>query len=264
MKGFSMSKTKTPNINKTSIQKKSNPETIMDNMFVVFNQSFLIERIRNFIDDNGYTGKNKPKVLDVGCYNGRLWNFGKELFCYTRYVGIDYQQKYLDKTWNKQTPDLFELIQCDVTQGLPFGDEEFDMIVSSEVFEHIEEKHYDFILSEIWRVLKPGGRICLGFPMNTQGKKFHSVEKELDKLGHVNFPVHEDWEDLLSLKGFTKLRYDPSFSTSSSWRIPKEVKDNPMFQLFRERFGTRISRPFAMTVCDDHTGGGFYTYEKKV
>lgn len=248
-----------------AIQKKSQKETFMDNTFVVFSQGYLINQVaiwqKEFNDSKGYDGKNPPPVLDIGCYNGRLWTFMKERFIFTDYKGVDYQQKYLDEAFSKPSR-LFDLKQCDVTQGLPYGDESFEMVLSSEVFEHIEGHHYPALMSEIYRVLKPGGRAVLGFPMNTKDTEFHSVEKELKRLGHVNFPVHEDFIQLGIDSGFTHKKFDSSYTTSSSYRISKEVKNKNYYEKIKNALGSNVARAVSMIVEDNHTGGGFYTFDK--
>jgi SAM-dependent methyltransferase len=42
--------------------------------------------------------------------------------------------------------------------GLPFADEQFDVVVACLVFEHIRE--VDAAIAEVARVLRPGGRFC--------------------------------------------------------------------------------------------------------
>lgn len=46
--------------------------------------------------------------------------------------------------------------------NLPYGDGEFDLVFSFSVFEHLHE--YKKALSEVARVLKPGGLFLLGMP----------------------------------------------------------------------------------------------------
>lgn len=243
-----------------AIQKKSHPQTLIDCQFIVFSQNYLVEAVRKWCVENGYDGKNQPKLLDIGCYNGRLWTFMKSLFVFTEYYGIDYQQKYIDMAWTKQS-DKFQLKQHDITSGLPYDDEMFDIMVSSEVFEHIEDHNYPYIMQELYRILRPGGRMVLGFPMNTKDTEFHTPEKE-HKIGHVNFPVHEDFIDLGTNSGFNFIKYDTGYSTSSSWRIPKEIKNHPYYKALKDKLGGPVARCFATLIHDGHTGGGFYHFEK--
>lgn len=248
-----------------AIQKKSQAQTFTDNCFVVFSQGYLIEQVRKFIDQRGcWSGKkgSQAKVLDIGCYDGRLFAFMNQCRTYTDYVGIDYQQKYLDMAFVNQS-ERFNLQQCDVTNGLPFNDETFDVVVSSEVFEHIESKHYPMLMSEIYRVLTPKGRAILGFPMNTLEKTFHTVEKELKSLGHVDFPVHETFIETGENAGLSFKQFDSSYTTSSSWRLSKEEKEQKFYKKIRAALGCAVARAVTMIVSDDHTGGGFYTFDKE-
>ena len=45
---------------------------------------------------------------------------------------------------------------------LPFGNDTFDAIISEAVLEHVHAP--DIVVSEIYRVLKPGGYICVAVP----------------------------------------------------------------------------------------------------
>ena len=47
-------------------------------------------------------------------------------------------------------------------ESLPFSDNSFDLIVVNQVMEHVKEIFW--IISELRRVLKPGGRLIIGVP----------------------------------------------------------------------------------------------------
>ncbi|MBF0469212.1 MAG: methyltransferase domain-containing protein, partial [Desulfamplus sp.] len=53
------------------------------------------------------------------------------------------------------------LLSSDITQ-LPFADHSFDIIICSEVMEHIHNEQ--MAIAELKRVLKPGGRLALSVP----------------------------------------------------------------------------------------------------
>lgn len=249
---------------RTAIQKKSAPETFKDNTFVVFSQGYLIEQVRQEIQKKNYSNKvgSQPKLLDVGCYNGRLFAFMNQCHVHVDYEGVDYQQKYLDMS-HSPNGKRYNIQQCDVTLGLPFPDNHFEMVVSSEVFEHIEDKHYPFILKEIHRVMKDDAVAILGFPMNTLDTMFHTPEKELKTLGHINFPVHETFIEDAKNAGLDLELFDSSFSTSSAYRIPKERKQTKEHKMIRRKLGSEVARAVALVLDDNHTGGGFYTFRKK-
>lgn len=51
---------------------------------------------------------------------------------------------------------------ADVSRPLPFAANSIDLVYASSLIEHIAEP--DKLLIEIWRVLKPGGKLYLSFP----------------------------------------------------------------------------------------------------
>lgn len=56
-------------------------------------------------------------------------------------------------------------VKLDTYSSLPFGDEEFDRIISLETLEHVAEP--GVFLSELYRVAKPGTRMVLSCPPAT-------------------------------------------------------------------------------------------------
>ena len=50
--------------------------------------------------------------------------------------------------------------------SLPFANNYFDAVLSISVIEHINDEGDSLAMSEIWRVLKPGGKLILTFPVN--------------------------------------------------------------------------------------------------
>ena len=53
---------------------------------------------------------------------------------------------------------LGEKAQVGFCQSMPFPDEHFDVVVMSEVLEHLDEEVFEATLVEVRRVLRPGGR----------------------------------------------------------------------------------------------------------
>ncbi len=107
-------------------------------------------------------------VLDLGCGEGR-----HSILAYLEapitVVGLDLSSPDLATT--KQRFSEFEDAQdntrsLNLIQGsgltLPFADHRFDVVICSEVLEHIPE--FERVLAEIRRVLKPGGRISVSVP----------------------------------------------------------------------------------------------------
>jgi SAM-dependent methyltransferase len=64
---------------------------------------------------------------------------------------------------------------CDIeTQSFPFEDNTFDMILFNEVFEHLRINPIH-TLNEVYRVLKPGGKLLLSTPNLTSFKGWYSL-----------------------------------------------------------------------------------------
>ena len=83
-----------------------------------------------------------PSKLQLGC--GRHWLEG--------WLNADYY------------PRTSDILQIDVTAPLPFADGVFDYIFSEHVIEHVSYPNGVFMLSECFRVLKPGGVVRIATP----------------------------------------------------------------------------------------------------
>ncbi len=72
----------------------------------------------------------------------------------------------------QQTHERIDQIVCGVGETLPFPDKLFDLILSHEVIEHVQDDQ--LVVNEMVRTLRPGGRLTLfcpnrGYPFETHG-----------------------------------------------------------------------------------------------
>lgn len=85
------------------------------------------------------------RVLELG--SGTGYALGKIRECYPNVSGLEVQGS------------SYSFVDTDIQffdgKNIPFDDETFDVVFSSHVLEHVP--HIDELLSEIFRVLKPGG-----------------------------------------------------------------------------------------------------------
>ena len=111
-----------------------------------------------FIRDSVKTG---DRVLDFGCGNGRLVGFLEGN--YKKYVGVDISQKLIDIASQKYNSEKTEFVKLSSDfYTLPFKDNCFEIIFSIAVFHHFPSKEYTSIIAkELYRVLKPGGKIVI-------------------------------------------------------------------------------------------------------
>jgi SAM-dependent methyltransferase len=93
----------------------------------------------------------KGKMLDFGCGQKPYYS----LFKVDEYIGIDFE--------NPGHPHANEAIDVFYDgKKIPFPDNTFDSIFSSEVFEHVF--NLPEIIAELHRVLKPGGLVLISCP----------------------------------------------------------------------------------------------------
>jgi SAM-dependent methyltransferase len=236
-------------------------ESIIDNMFVIFSQSYLMNAVTKRVNELQCNNtNNKLALLELGCYNGRVHHFLIQQMIVTSYTGVDVRKDYLDHSIVASRKDATLLCE-DVTQGLSVPDESQDMIISSEVLEHINADKLPGVIATLFSKIKPGGRMVIGFPMNTRQTEFHKLENETT-LGHVNFIVHEDFIELCESLGFKYVNHDSSYTIRSSYRLPNTVRKDPAYIKLKDRLGSQVARAIFLTLSDDHTGGCLYTFDK--
>ncbi len=101
------------------------------------------------------------RVLDLGCGNGRLRQFLPDtLVRFGDYFGLDVSEKLLNIAREKHPKDNF--FKGSFADPLPFGADNFDLVVSIAAFHHLlSKKEQQQCLAEIYRMLKPGGRVFI-------------------------------------------------------------------------------------------------------
>lgn len=110
------------------------------------------ERLRGQVFEDG---------CGVGMYLARLAKEARLA------VGMDIE---LERTMDAQR--MAKQVLCGAGESLPFPDNTFDLILSHEVLEHVQDDRK--ALEEIVRTLRPGGRLVLfvpnrGYPFETHG-----------------------------------------------------------------------------------------------
>ena len=110
------------------------------------------------------------RVLDLACGTATLTIAIKQAYPHTTVVGIDGDPVILRQARAKAQRAGVE-VQLDegLSYALPYADASFDRILSSLFFHHLTRENKLRTLTEVWRVLKPGGALHVadwGTPQN--------------------------------------------------------------------------------------------------
>lgn len=99
---------------------------------------------------------NPKRVLEIGCGEGFLLEKLSKV-CDAELFGAEISKERIAKAKEKGFPCTIE--ECDVV-SLPFEDNFFDLVIGSEIFEHV--KDYKEVIKEIKRVVN--GSVVVSFP----------------------------------------------------------------------------------------------------
>lgn len=120
--------------------------------------------------------------------------------------------------------DLADYFAKDVTlhvhscASMPsLADGHFDVAFSSNVFEHLTREELDATLAEVWRILKPGGRLLL-----VQPNFKYCATSYFDDYTHLQVFTHVSLADLLASRRFEVVHVEGRFLPLSvkSTRLP--------------------------------------------
>jgi ubiquinone/menaquinone biosynthesis C-methylase UbiE len=120
----------------------------------------LLDQYKNFIDLSELKGK---KILEIGC--GWGW---KIIYISEKYnaevvgidLNIDFLSQAINKSEEKNVQDKVQFIEMNAL-NMDFWDNEFDIILMSDVLEHIPQTKV--LMKEVFRVLKPGWTVLFDF-----------------------------------------------------------------------------------------------------
>lgn len=96
-----------------------------------------------------------------------------------RFLRKSFSEVYVSEFFDTVLPGGFSKgVQCQDVQALFLSDESFDLVTSTEVFEHVPDDRKGF--SEIARVLRSGGRFVFTVPLLDAEETLERVRVEAD------------------------------------------------------------------------------------
>lgn len=193
-----------------------------------------------------YPSFKGKRVLDIGCGNGYVLSKyareGAEVF------GVDITETAVGIT--KKRFEWLKLngnIRVANAEELPFEDNYFDCVCSMGVLHHTPDTQK--AIDEVYRVLKPGGRLILMFYHKNSikykvfglmpylhprhfGKTRKKLVDEVDGIGNPRGDVYTDKELAVMLKKFSHLYFFKRLIQEFNNVIPQPVLD-----VFESRWG---------------------------
>ncbi|CAG8449136.1 5452_t:CDS:2 [Funneliformis caledonium] len=159
---------------------------------------YLFQSIHNAPVEEILTNEN-CKVLDVGCGAGTWLLESATLYRSSSFLGIDLCTVYPAEI----KPDNVEFMQVDVLNGLPFEDNTYDYVHQGNMVEVYTIEQWNFIISELIRVCKPGGYIEFTEPELAPKtgpilKRFYDALIELSESRNVRIRMYRNLIKILN------------------------------------------------------------------
>ena len=172
-------------------------------------------------------------VLELGCGSGRYaLQLAEVTGC--RISGLDINgpgistANKLARARGMDSRVCFE--QCDISQPLPFDDQSFDAAFSNDALCHIP--HRPNVLGEIWRVLRPGGRLLFSDALVIGGIISREEIITRSSIGYYLFSPPGENERLLERAGFRLLAAldttESAARISSRWYHARREKQDAL------------------------------------
>ena len=200
-------------------------------------QTYRQVRIETYGEDLGQTSwvttdesKEIPRLLDLklnstvlelGCGSGGYGlHLAEKVGC--RLVGLDINApgvrnaNQLALARGLASQARFE--QCDVSDKLPFDDDAFDAVFSNDVLCHIPGRPR--VLGEMFRILKPGGRMLFSDALVVGGMLSHEEIATRSSIGFYVYSPPGENERLIERAGFRQIL--ATDTTESAARIAKQ------------------------------------------
>lgn len=103
------------------------------------------------------------KVLDIGCGTGTLIILAKQTSGNNAEIyGTDAAPEMIERAQEKARHDKVDVdFQTGLAENIQFPDNTFDLVMNSLMMHHLTADLREKALAEIYRVLKPGGRLLI-------------------------------------------------------------------------------------------------------
>lgn len=147
--------------------------------------------------------KKGEKVLDFGCGTGTSLLLAHKAFPGSLLYGCDVDPKIFSIAQAKLPKEI--KLSLHPSGALPYPDNSFDKIICTWVFHHLREKDKKLAVNELFRVLKPQGKLVLGDwgkPANLLMSFLYYILQLVDNFKTSNYNRRGELQRLFKNKGF--------------------------------------------------------------
>jgi ubiquinone/menaquinone biosynthesis C-methylase UbiE len=160
--------------------------------------------LRRLTVDNAFI-KPGDSVLDVGCGTGEVSLLAKTRAKAGKVYGIDPAPEMIAVARKKAARKKLDIdFRVGVIESLPFPDSSIDVVTSSLMMHHLPEDLKVRGLAEIYRVLKPGGRLLVADFMRPTGSFPNHLFIAFTRHQGLKSGI-EDIQKLLKAAGFNQI-----------------------------------------------------------
>jgi len=254
----------------------------------------FLEKYFPDIDASVYEGK---QMLDLGSFTGGRLVYWMQRYKLKEGRGIDVDPIYA-QAGNEfaQKNGVNAAFDTGYGETLPYAANSFDFVVSYDVFEHVQS--VEQVVSECFRVLKPGGKLLTAFPQFFQPFESHlglvtkmpalhwffsgsTLSKVYNEIIQERGPEAywyargnsylKGWEKLPTLNGITVGQFSRIIAANKGWKIVHKSRapilsdgrqaDQFMFRMLRNLFAVPARLPILEELF---LGRICWTIEKRV
>ena len=192
--------------------------------------------LTDFITTTGRDPANLS-LLDIGCSTGHMTQVYGSIF--GKVVGIDIDEPAVRHAEQNNNLDNVDFSVSD-SMALDFEDDVFDCVTCTQIYEHVPDANR--LLSEIYRVLKPGG-VCYF----AAGNRVKFIEPHYG-LPFLSIPPKSIGHLYLRLTGKAKFYYETHLSY---WGLRKLVSQFSIFDYTAKVISDPIKYHATELVRDD-------------
>ena len=149
------------------------------------------------------------RILEPGCGSGRLTSVLAEHAGTSGFImACDVSREMIDRALKRNFPPQVHLFHGSVN-SVPVDNEYFDIVLCFQVFPHFTDRHR--ALTEINRVLKPGGRLWINHlsSRKTINERHRNAGDPI--ISHM-IPDSQEMHTLLTASGFSVEEFSDSHS----------------------------------------------------